>query len=220
MHRDGGKCFYCGRPATCIDHVIPYSASANNDPCNLVAACRECNSIVYDKTFDCLQDKRSWILKHLKDHQRVTELENCAPKTSKDHAPATVAQPFPEGVRGLLGVDDPESFRKKLKLGSLTEMGKMLGNYHPNGHNGQPVHRTTIWHIERGRAMSNEIREAYEHIAQAIVQQEAGDRMRIAARFSSRAWRFDVYCKCKCGREFHLSDSRLRHCPRCRRKTK
>jgi 5-methylcytosine-specific restriction endonuclease McrA len=80
MRRDGGKCFYCGKPATCIDHVIPFSVSANNDPQNLVAACRECNSIVHTKTFDCIQDKRSWILEHLKDQQRVTELENFAPK--------------------------------------------------------------------------------------------------------------------------------------------
>jgi len=38
-----GKCFYCGRPATCLDHIVPVEKGGTNDPWNLTAACTECN---------------------------------------------------------------------------------------------------------------------------------------------------------------------------------
>ena len=40
----GGRCVYCTRPATAIDHVVPLSRGGANHPSNIVPACRSCNS--------------------------------------------------------------------------------------------------------------------------------------------------------------------------------
>jgi len=37
------KCFYCGREATCVDHVVPISKNGTDAPHNLVACCTNCN---------------------------------------------------------------------------------------------------------------------------------------------------------------------------------
>ena len=49
VERDGGTCRYCGGPATTADHVIPKSRGGSDDPSNLVAACRSCNSAKRDR---------------------------------------------------------------------------------------------------------------------------------------------------------------------------
>jgi len=41
--RDGGRCVYCGVPATSIDHVVPRSRGGGHTWENVVAACRPCN---------------------------------------------------------------------------------------------------------------------------------------------------------------------------------
>jgi 5-methylcytosine-specific restriction endonuclease McrA len=48
--RDGLRCVYCGcdlhgaaPQSVTLDHVHPYSAGGENDPANLVTACRHCN---------------------------------------------------------------------------------------------------------------------------------------------------------------------------------
>lgn len=43
-----GKCFYCGRPATCVDHAVAIKKGGTDDPRNLVASCTECNRIKGD----------------------------------------------------------------------------------------------------------------------------------------------------------------------------
>jgi hypothetical protein len=48
LRRDGHTCRYCGAavpdvPIT-VDHVVPRALGGSDDPSNLVAACRECNS--------------------------------------------------------------------------------------------------------------------------------------------------------------------------------
>ena len=43
-----GKCFYCGRPATCVDHAVSIKKGGTDAPENLVAACTECNRIKGD----------------------------------------------------------------------------------------------------------------------------------------------------------------------------
>lgn len=48
LRRDNHTCRYCGNkspdvPIT-IDHVVPVALGGSNDPDNLVAACRDCNS--------------------------------------------------------------------------------------------------------------------------------------------------------------------------------
>lgn len=40
----GQPCAYCGQPADTADHVTPVEHGGTNDPTNIVAACRSCNS--------------------------------------------------------------------------------------------------------------------------------------------------------------------------------
>lgn len=48
LRRDGFTCRYCGGSAPdatlTIDHVVPVALGGEDDPSNLVAACRECNA--------------------------------------------------------------------------------------------------------------------------------------------------------------------------------
>lgn len=48
LRRDGHKCRYCGATALdgplTVDHVVPTALGGSDEPGNLVAACRECNS--------------------------------------------------------------------------------------------------------------------------------------------------------------------------------
>lgn len=45
LERDGGRCRYCGATEILtLDHVVPLSRVGANDPGNLAAACRPCNS--------------------------------------------------------------------------------------------------------------------------------------------------------------------------------
>lgn len=37
------KCFYCGKRASSIDHVVPVSKGGANDITNFVPCCEECN---------------------------------------------------------------------------------------------------------------------------------------------------------------------------------
>jgi 5-methylcytosine-specific restriction endonuclease McrA len=41
--RDGGRCVYCGVPATSIDHVVPRSRGGEHVWENVVSCCRRCN---------------------------------------------------------------------------------------------------------------------------------------------------------------------------------
>lgn len=40
----GNRCWICGEPATCLDHVKPLKRGGTNWPANLRPACRSCNS--------------------------------------------------------------------------------------------------------------------------------------------------------------------------------
>lgn len=48
--RDGGRCVYCGRAATSIDHVVPRSRGGGHEWGNVVSACRRCNHVKADRT--------------------------------------------------------------------------------------------------------------------------------------------------------------------------
>ena len=45
-----GTCAYCLGPASTVDHVLPVSRGGDNAMCNLVLACRSCNSRKHSKT--------------------------------------------------------------------------------------------------------------------------------------------------------------------------
>lgn len=48
LRRDNHQCRYCGASAPdvplVVDHVVPVALGGSDDPANLVAACRDCNS--------------------------------------------------------------------------------------------------------------------------------------------------------------------------------
>lgn len=43
--RCGGRCHYCGDPATTLDHIVPKSDGGPSAQWNLTAACQPCNLI-------------------------------------------------------------------------------------------------------------------------------------------------------------------------------
>ena len=47
--RDGGRCVYCGAPATSIDHVVPRSRGGQHVWENVVSCCRRCNHTKADR---------------------------------------------------------------------------------------------------------------------------------------------------------------------------
>jgi 5-methylcytosine-specific restriction endonuclease McrA len=48
--RDSGRCAYCGKGATTIDHVVPRSRGGRHIWENVVAACSRCNHLKADRT--------------------------------------------------------------------------------------------------------------------------------------------------------------------------
>ncbi len=48
--RDGGRCVYCGAPATSLDHVVPRSRGGAHVWENVVSACRRCNHLKADRS--------------------------------------------------------------------------------------------------------------------------------------------------------------------------
>lgn len=44
LARDHGVCGYCGAPATTVDHVVAKANGGTDDPSNLIACCKPCNS--------------------------------------------------------------------------------------------------------------------------------------------------------------------------------
>lgn len=45
LQRDGHICYWCGRPGTTIDHVIPWSKGGRTTMDNCICACTECNGL-------------------------------------------------------------------------------------------------------------------------------------------------------------------------------
>lgn len=58
--RDGGRCVYCGAPATSLDHVVPRSRGGQHVWENVVSACRRCNHAKADRIITEL----GWRLRH------------------------------------------------------------------------------------------------------------------------------------------------------------
>lgn len=65
LHRDNDTCRYCGNPATCIDHVVPYSVTPLHEEDNLIAACGRCNSIAGSRHFPSFSEKKEFILESI-----------------------------------------------------------------------------------------------------------------------------------------------------------
>ena len=56
----GGRCYYCGilliKENTTWDHVIPKSDGGTGSKRNMVACCRGCNGIKWDRSVDVFRD--------------------------------------------------------------------------------------------------------------------------------------------------------------------
>lgn len=50
LDRDGWVCAYCNRDADTVDHVLAKNNGGTDDVSNLVAACRECNGRLQDRS--------------------------------------------------------------------------------------------------------------------------------------------------------------------------
>lgn len=61
LERDGYVCAYCLGDASEVDHIIPWSWGHDDTEDNLVSCCRDCNAIAYDKVFQSLQEKYTYI---------------------------------------------------------------------------------------------------------------------------------------------------------------
>jgi len=61
LERDAHVCVYCNGEADEIDHIMPYSYKIDNGENNLVACCRDCNAIAYNKIFKNFAQKSAYI---------------------------------------------------------------------------------------------------------------------------------------------------------------
>jgi len=52
--RDHGKCAYCGRSGTTIDHIVPRSKGGRHEWTNVALCCSPCNQKKGDQTLDSL----------------------------------------------------------------------------------------------------------------------------------------------------------------------
>lgn len=75
-------CFYCGEPADCIDHTIPYSwfrdakrtGQRQQESVGFMTySCKECNQILGNKIFPTIQDR---LLRHKKEMNVVWDNED------------------------------------------------------------------------------------------------------------------------------------------------
>jgi HNH endonuclease len=62
LERDLYICAYCLGSATEVEHVVPWNWTHNNDEDNLVASCKDCNSIAGGRIFSSFDEKRAYIL--------------------------------------------------------------------------------------------------------------------------------------------------------------
>ena len=70
-------CYYCGLPATCIDHVVPLSLINSLEDADLleimlnrrrrltVDACHECNALLGGRYFPLLSERVAYVKKRL-----------------------------------------------------------------------------------------------------------------------------------------------------------
>ena len=76
--RDGFTCQYCGlQPPEVVlhvDHIVPVSKGGNNDPMNLITACRECNQGKAAKPLEQISPKPDADLEWLQMQQEIVEL--------------------------------------------------------------------------------------------------------------------------------------------------
>lgn len=144
--RDGFTCQYCGRQppeiVLQIDHITPVAEGGDNDPMNLVTACRDCNLGKGKKLLD--RPKRPDAdLAWLEIQQELAELQAYQEaKTQKDHLLTQVVEalqrtwfdcsgldwcPAKHVVRQMLNKHDPETIEIAFADVSVKVAGGYLG---------------------------------------------------------------------------------------------
>jgi hypothetical protein len=62
LKRDHYTCLWCGQPATTVDHIVPSSKGGSDLPRNLLASCKECNTIRGNRSaFSYLMEKANFV---------------------------------------------------------------------------------------------------------------------------------------------------------------
>ena len=67
---DASTCFYCGQPATCMDHFPPVSQYVHGSDSWLVPSCSECNSLAGDSIQYTLEQRRAYVREKLSKRYR------------------------------------------------------------------------------------------------------------------------------------------------------
>lgn len=84
-------CFYCGDKPESIDHLLPWSQGGTNARENLVAACRLCNEMKADMTYEdliafCFDLETAVSFKRGKQFRWFQKMKDHAPKILAWHA--------------------------------------------------------------------------------------------------------------------------------------
>ena len=58
LQRDNYVCVYCGQQADTVDHIVARSKGGSDNLDNLVAACRQCNTLRGTSCVECPQWQR------------------------------------------------------------------------------------------------------------------------------------------------------------------
>ena len=119
----------------------------------------------------------------------------------------------------LRDLNDPQTIQKYIGV-SCSEMGKRLGEVHPNGHGGKPFHRSTVSHYnQRDYAMTRDTEFAYEKVLQAEVLKDTDNRMTISIKVFKNHWRITPRLVCKtCGAPFDFKRIDQTLCQECKQK--
>ena len=86
INRLGMLCLYCSRPASTVDHFVPWSITRDNRDDNLIPCCRRCNGIASDKKFATFEEKREYILDRIAFKRGLVEArcpKGCGPSYVK-----------------------------------------------------------------------------------------------------------------------------------------
>lgn len=121
-------------------------------------------------------------------------------------------------VSWLQGIVDPETLQKYIGVNN-SEMGKRLGEVHPNGHGGRAFHRSTVSHYNKGDyAMTHDTELAYQRVLQNEIAKETDGRLAVSLKVLKHQWRVVPRLVCKrCSNPFDPQRLDQTLCPKCKK---
>lgn len=93
----GGRCHYCGDPATTVDHIVPRSVGGPSSRWNLTAACRACNSLkgslrAVCSCHGCIEAERTF-----EGYSKPSNVRIRRPRTDRPRRPVIAPVPGSDG---------------------------------------------------------------------------------------------------------------------------